>query len=126
MKDLYTWAGITVIILASTAGDTLLALAMKQVGDVHELGERLGVLRASIRVATNPMLLLGVGCMTVGFFALLFSLSWGDLSLVGPASISLTFVGNALTGQWFLKERVDKRRWAAAILIAGGVFLLAG
>jgi uncharacterized membrane protein len=51
-------------------------------------------------------------------------LSWGDLSLVAPASASLTFVLNAIAAKVFLHERVDHRRWMAALLVAGGVALL--
>jgi drug/metabolite transporter (DMT)-like permease len=37
----------------------------------------------------------------------------------------LTFVGNAVAARIFLHERVDQRRWIAALLVAGGVALLA-
>jgi len=63
--------------------------------------------------------------MTISFYSLLFSLSWGDVSLVAPAAASLTFVGNAVAARIFLHERVDRRRWIAALLVAGGVALLA-
>jgi uncharacterized membrane protein len=56
---------------------------------------------------------------------LLFGLSWGDVSLIAPASASLTFVTNAVAARIFLHERVDHRRWMAAALVAGGVVLLA-
>jgi uncharacterized membrane protein len=64
--------------------------------------------------------------MAAAFFSLLFALSWGDVSLVAPASASLTFVGNAVAARMFLHERVDRRRWIAAGLVACGVALLAG
>jgi uncharacterized membrane protein len=64
--------------------------------------------------------------MAAAFFSLLFALSWGDVSLVAPASASLTFVGNAVAARMFLNERVDRRRWIAAGLVACGVALLAG
>ena len=47
-------------------------------------------------------------------------------SLVAPAAASLTFIGNAFAAKIFLHERVDQRRWIAAVLVAGGVALLAG
>jgi drug/metabolite transporter (DMT)-like permease len=47
------------------------------------------------------------------------------VSLVAPASASLTFVANAVAAKIFLHERVDHRRWIAALLVAGGVVLLA-
>jgi drug/metabolite transporter (DMT)-like permease len=56
----------------------------------------------------------------------MFSLSWGDVSLVAPAAASLTFIGNAVAAKIFLHEKVDRRRWMAALLVAGGVALLIG
>jgi hypothetical protein len=63
--------------------------------------------------------------MTAAFYSLLFGLSWGDVNLIAPASASLTFVTNAIAAKIFLHERVDHRRWMAAVLVAGGVVLLA-
>ena len=71
-------------------------------------------------------LMLGIAFMALSFFSLLFALSWGDVSMVGPASASLTFVANAFAAKLFLHEKVDRRRWTAAACVAGGVFLLAG
>ena len=64
--------------------------------------------------------------MAGAFFSLLLGLSWGDVSLIAPASASLTFVGNAAAARFFLHERVDRRRWMAAALVACGVAFLAG
>ena len=125
MKSLYAWGAIAVIVLTSTAGDVLLSRAMKQVGDVGALRRRVGVLAVLARVLKNPNFLLGVLCMATAFYSLLFGLSWGDLSLVVPASTSLTFITNAVAAKIFLPERVDQRRWVAALLVAGGVVLLA-
>ena len=47
--------------------------------------------------------------MAAAFFSLLFALSWADVSLVAPASASLTFVANAVAAKIFLHERVDHR-----------------
>ena len=125
MKNAYTWSGILVIVFASVVGDVLLARAMKQVGDVHEFWRRAGLRAVVSRVLGNPNFFLGVTAMAVAFFGLLFALSWGDVSLVAPAAASLTFIGNAFAAQIFLHEKVDRRRWIAAVLVAGGVALLA-
>lgn len=125
MKHAYTWAAIWAIIAASTAGDVLLARAMKQVGDVGELRRRRGLLVVIANTIRNPNFILGVAAMAVAFYSLLFGLSWGDVSLIAPASASLTFVANAFAAKLFLHERVDRRRWMAALLVAGGVCLMA-
>jgi len=113
------------IVLASTAGDVLVSRAMKQVGEVGDLYRERGLWRTGLRVVGNPTLWLGVLFMATAFFSLMFSLSWADLSLVGPASASLTFIANAVFAKFFLHERVDTRRWVAALLVAGGVALVA-
>jgi drug/metabolite transporter (DMT)-like permease len=125
MRDLNAWAAIGAIILASTTGDVLLSYSMKRVGDVGELLKRRGLLAVIGRVLGTPMFALGVMAMGVAFYSLLFGLSWGNLSLVVPASASLTFVANAVAARIFLHERVGRRRWIAALLVAGGVVLMA-
>lgn len=126
MKNAYIWGGILAVTLTSVVGDVLLARAMKQVGDVHALWRRCGFWMVVRRVLANPNLFLGIGAMTVAFFSLLFTLSWGEVSLVAPAAASLTFIGNAFAAKIFLHEKVDRRRWIAAVLVATGVALLAG
>jgi drug/metabolite transporter (DMT)-like permease len=126
MRHLYTWSGILVVVFFSVVGDILIARAMKQVGDVHAIVKRSGVWTVVGRVLSNSNFFLGVTTMAVAFFSLLFALSWGDVSLVAPAAASLTFIGNAFAAKIFLHERVDRRRWIAALLVAGGVALLAG
>ena len=96
MTQLYTWGAILAVVLASTTGDVLLSRAMKQVGDVGELRRRSGVLAVAGRMLSKPSFLLGVLAMAGAFYSLLFALSWADVSLVGPASASLTFVANAV------------------------------
>jgi drug/metabolite transporter (DMT)-like permease len=126
MKHLYTWSAIFAIVVASVVGDVLLARAMREVGDVSALRRRSGLGIVIERTLGNPNFLFGVMAMAVAFFCLLFALSWGDVSLVAPAAASLTFIGNAVAARIFLHEHVDRRRWIAAVLVAGGVALLAG
>ncbi len=125
MRDLYTWLSIALIVLASVTGDILLARAMKRIGDLGELRSRRGLLVVLKRVLSSRTFLLGVACMALAFYGLLLALSWADVSLVGPASASLTFIGNAVAARSFLHERVDGRRWAAVLLVAVGVALVA-
>jgi len=125
MNELYTWAAIGLIVIASTAGDVLLARAMKRVGDVSELYKRHGLWKVVGRILATPTFFLGLAAMGAAFYSLLFALSWGDLSLVVPASASLTFVANAFAARIFLHERVGRRRLLAALLVAGGVALMA-
>ena len=86
MNQVHTWLGILVVAFASVVGDVLLARAMREVGDVHDLWRRDGLWSVVSRVLSNPNLSFGVAAMAVAFFSLLFTLSWGDVSLVAPAA----------------------------------------
>ena len=118
-------AMITSVVLSSTAGEVLTAAAMKSIGDLDEIRARSGMKGAIKAVVTCPLFFAGVFFLAVAFFALLFALNHLNLSLVAPASASLTLVTNAIAGKIFLKENVDRRRWAAALLVCLGVYLLA-
>jgi drug/metabolite transporter (DMT)-like permease len=98
---------------------------MRQVGDLDLVRARKGLMGAAAAVITNARFGLGVLCLALSFFSLLFAFSHRDLSLIGPAATSLTFVTNALAAKFFLKENVDRRRWTAAIFVCIGVALLA-
>jgi multidrug transporter EmrE-like cation transporter len=125
MKSLHTWTGILVVVLTSTFGDIYISKAMKQIGDLGNLRRSKGLVHVVGRVLRSGSFLLGLLCLSLSFFSLLFSLSWGDVSLIGPASASLTFIANAFVAGIFLRERVDRRRWTAAVLVAVGVALMA-
>jgi len=118
-------AMISAIVLSSTAGEVLTAAAMKSVGDLDEIRARSGLKGAIHAVLTSPLFFAGVGFLALSFFSLLFALNHLNLSLVAPASASLTLVTNAVAGKFLLKENVDRRRWTAAVLVCIGVYLLA-
>ena len=101
---------IAAIVVTATAGDVLIASAMRRAGDLD-----------AIKVTR---FLAGASCMALSFFSLLFALSHADVSLIAPAAGSLTFVTNAVAAKWVLHENVDRRRWVAAVLVCCGVALL--
>jgi drug/metabolite transporter (DMT)-like permease len=118
-------AMIAAIVLCSTTGEVLTAAAMKSVGDLDAIRAHSGLKGAIRSVLTCPLFFAGVGFLALAFFSLLFALNHLNLSLVAPASASLTLVTNAIAGKFFLKENVDRRRWTAAVLVCIGVYLLA-
>jgi drug/metabolite transporter (DMT)-like permease len=118
-------AMIAPVILCSTTGEVLTAAAMKSIGDLDEIRARCGMKGAIRAVVTCPLFFAGVGFLALAFFALLLALNYLPLSLVAPSSASLTLVTNAIAGKIFLKENVDRRRWAAAVFVCVGVYLLA-
>jgi drug/metabolite transporter (DMT)-like permease len=125
MSPTYAWAGIAAIVVTATTGDVLQAHAMKQLGDLDAIRRSQGLTQVVRRVASSASFLLGLLFMALAFFSLLITLSWGEVSVVGPASASLTFIANAAAARIFLNEQVNARRWLAAGFVAGGVALLA-
>ena len=122
------WAAaamIAAVIVSSTAGEVLTAAAMKSIGDLDEIRALSGMKGAIRAVITCPLFFAGVSFLALSFFALLFALNHLNLSLVAPASASLTLITNAIAAKVFLKENVDRRRWTAAVLVCVGVYFLA-
>jgi drug/metabolite transporter (DMT)-like permease len=119
-----TWATILTVAITAIAGDVLTAGAMRRIGDLDDIRAQSGLMGAIKAVVGSKMFLLGVFCMALSFFSLLFTLSKVDVSLAAPASASLTFIGNAAAAKIFLHENVDRRRWLAAIFVCAGVALL--
>ncbi len=122
------WAAtamIATIVLASTVGEVMIAAAMKSLGDLDEIRARSGLMGAIRAVLSRPLFFAGVTILAFNFGALLYALNHLDLSLVAPASASLTLVTNAIAAKIFLKENVDRRRWTAAVLVCIGVYFLA-
>ncbi len=111
-------AGITVF---STAGDSLLARGMKDLGGIslHNLS---GLLLA----VANPWVTLGILFLLAFFSCYMSALSWADLTYVLPAT-SLAYVLVALIGHFRLHEEISSTRWLGIALIAAGVgFVAAG
>lgn len=124
MKIFYTWSCILTTVVAAAAGDVLVALAMRRIGDLGDLRRRHGLFSLIARILSSGVLFGGIFFMGIAFFSNLIGLSWADLSVVGPASAALTFVTNAVAAKFFLREDVDRRRWLATLCVCCGVFLL--
>jgi drug/metabolite transporter (DMT)-like permease len=111
-------AGITVF---STAGDSLLARGMKELGGVslHNLP---GLLLAIL----NPWVTAGILLLLAFFACYMSALSWADLTYVLPAT-SLGYVLVALIARFSFHEEISPTRWLGIALIAAGVgFVAAG
>lgn len=115
---------IAAIVLTATAGDVLTASAMRKIGDLDIIRAEHGITGAIRAVVGSFRFVFGVVCMALSFFSLLFAVSNANVSLIAPASASLTFVSNAVAARFFLHENVNRRRWLAAVLVCCGVALM--
>jgi drug/metabolite transporter (DMT)-like permease len=119
-------AMVATIVVTSSTGEVLTAAAMKSMGDLDDIRARSGLLGTIRAIVTSPLFVGGIFFMAIAFFSLLFAFNHKlNLSLVGPAAASLTLVTNTIAAKLFLHENVDHRRWASAVLICIGVYLLA-
>jgi drug/metabolite transporter (DMT)-like permease len=109
------------ITLFSTAGDSLLARGMKDLGSVsfHSLP---GLLLAIV----NPWVTTGILLLLAFLSCYMSALSWADLTYVLPAT-SLSYVLVAFVGHFSFHEVISPARWLGIALIAAGVgFVAAG
>ena len=121
---LATWLIILVLVGLNSAGDMSTAKAMRRVGDFGEIRRRAGLWGIVQGVLTEPWFFIGLSAMTISFFAMLAALSVIDLSIVIPASASMSFLLNLIGAKFILKEHVTKRRWISGMLVLGGIVLL--
>lgn len=119
------WLLVIGFVAFTTIGDVLLSRAMNRIGDMGAIRRERGLLAVIQTVVTNGGFWTAILFMAASFFSLLWALNKADLSFVGPASSAMTFVTNTLAGRYFLKENVDKRRWAATALVCLGILLIA-
>ena len=124
MRTVYIWICIAITVCAATAGDVLVALAMRRIGDLDELRRHRGWIQMFLRVLSSGVLFAGIFFMAIAFFSNLIGLSWADLSLMGPASAALTYITNAVAAKFFLGEVVSRRRWLATVFVFCGVLIL--
>jgi drug/metabolite transporter (DMT)-like permease len=110
------------VILAGTGGEILVAHAMKQVARTQTVARSpvIALLNGAFRPAA---MWLGIALQALAFFALLALLSWADLSFVVPAT-ALSYVVGAAGSVLFLRERVNRTRWAGVLLVCLGVAVM--
>jgi len=121
---LLTWLSVLGVATLAVTGEVLTAAAMHQIGDFDVIRARSGMKGAILAVVTNLTFFFGALAMALNFFMMLFALSVADVSLVAPATASLTYIGNAFAARIFLREDVNRRRWIAAAFVIVGVILL--
>lgn len=114
------WLWLALVVVSAVAGDLLQSREMKTEGDAGAPGMR-RVLRL---IATRWPLALSILCMAVSFFAFLALVRIEPLSFAVPASAA-SFALETLLAKLLLGEHLAARRTAGAILVCGGIVLVA-
>lgn len=116
------WILLAVIVAATVLGDLLQSYEMKRSGE--QSVDARGLARLLRMIVSRRYLFLGIVCMAISFFAFMALVQTTPLSFAVPASAA-TFVLETVLAKFVLKEAVGTRRAAGALLVLGGVVLLA-
>jgi drug/metabolite transporter (DMT)-like permease len=95
---------------------------MRSIGEVADFRLK-SLFGAAWRALNVSWMWIGLGLMTLAFFALLAVLAIENVSFVVPVT-ALSYVVGALGGRVFLRERVTRSRWAGVLLVCVGVTLV--
>jgi drug/metabolite transporter (DMT)-like permease len=115
------WILLTIVVVTTVLADLLQSREMKMDASTH--GKRFGLVSILKAIGTRPSLILAIASMTISFLAFLALVQTQPLSFAVPASAP-TFVLETLLARLVLKERIDSRRAAGALLVLGGIALL--
>jgi uncharacterized membrane protein len=114
-----TWLTIIIISVADASGDLLLALGMKQVGEV-KLTSVAGLFKKLKQIVTNTGIIGGITCQAIAFFGFISILTWADISFVRPAT-ALTYIFSLLGAKFILQETIKNQKLIGIILIGTGI-----
>ena len=117
------WLLVSTVVGSTVLGDLLQSFEMKRHGEIHNFHPR-GLPKLFATLARKKFLILAIFFMAISFFAFMTLLETADLSFAVPVSAA-SLVLETILAKLVLKERVDARRWAGAVLVLGGVLLLA-
>ena len=97
------WTLVTIIVLATTAGEVLQAIGMRQHGEIHDF--RPGALgRVASALAQSWHILAAIFAMAVSFFAFMALVSMAELSFAVPVTAA-SFVLETFFAKYLLKRR---------------------
>ncbi len=117
------WILVCIVVAATVAGDLLQTLEMRQLGEIQDFRPS-GIAHLMAYLSHRKYLVLAIFSMAISFFAFMKLVTIADLSFAVPATAG-SFVAETILAKLVLKEHIDRRRWAGACLVAGGVALLA-
>jgi drug/metabolite transporter (DMT)-like permease len=116
------WIWVLLVVFSSTAGDVFSAKGMSERGEVEDFRPS-GIARVFHYIGTHPMVLAGIVTNAFSFIAFLALLSVATLSFSVPAT-ALSYILKTLLAEFYLHEKVDKRRWMGVALVSAGIALI--
>jgi drug/metabolite transporter (DMT)-like permease len=111
-----------IVVVVGTGGELCVTRAMKVVGEVHDFRPA-ALIRFVLRATRVGWMWVGIGMMTLAFFALLAMLSIENVSFVVPVT-ALSYAAGAVGALLFLHERISRQRWLGVLIVCIGVTLV--
>jgi drug/metabolite transporter (DMT)-like permease len=116
------WFLLGIVVFATVFADLLQSREMKQVGEQAIDARGLG--RLLRMIGCRMPLSIAILLMAISFFAFMALVQREPLSFAVPASAS-QFVLETILAKFLLREHLGRRRVAGALLVLGGVVMLA-
>jgi drug/metabolite transporter (DMT)-like permease len=113
---------LVTIVVAGTGGELCVTRAMKEIGEVTDFRPR-ALVRFISRALLVSWMWIGIGMMTVAFFALLAALSFENVSFVVPVT-ALSYAAGAVGAVIFLREHISLQRWIGVLIVCAGVTIV--
>jgi drug/metabolite transporter (DMT)-like permease len=116
------WLLLSIVIAATVASDLLQSHEMKRVQ--APTADAKGLANLFRTIARRRYLILSIACLAVSFFTFMALVQIAPLSFAVPASAG-SFILETVLAKFLLKEQVGWRRGAGALIVLGGIVLLA-
>ena len=116
------WILLSIVVSMTALSDILQSHEMKRAG--HQSIGAHGLARLVKLIVWRRDLILSIVCLAISFFAFMALVQAAPLSFAVPASAASFFLETVLA-KVVLKEHISARRAAGALLVLGGVILLA-
>jgi len=116
---LKTYALIAVMVVAGPIGNLLIALGMKQVGEIR-MWPPAEWPSVFVRIFGSLTIWTGIACLIAFIVAYMLALSMADYSFVQPAA-ALGYGVVAVLGYFVLHESISPLRWVGIAVICFGV-----
>ncbi len=115
---LKTWSVLLFFLALKAAGNSWMALGMKQVPERMSTNPAL-----YLHAMLNPFVAMGIVALILALLTRMALLSLADLSYVLPVT-AIGYVIAVFLGKVFLHETVSAQRWMGTLLIFGGALLV--
>jgi len=117
-STLKTWSVLLFFLALKAAGNSWMALGMKQVPEQMFTDPAL-----YLHAMLNPFVAMGIAALILALLTRMALLSLADLSYVLPVT-AIGYVIAVFLGKVFLHETVSGQRWMGTLLIFGGALLV--